>query len=245
MAEPTRILHRRGAEVRIYADVDSLCDAAAAALVDARGGDPWHLALTGGGTPEALYRRIAARTPSGWGGTHMWMGDERSVGPDHKDSNWGMADAAMLRHLDVASEHLHRLRGELPAHDAARAYEAELRAAFGDAGLPRFDLLLLGVGEDGHTASLFPGTAALAERDRWVTENWVPQLDTWRITLTMPVLCAAARTWILAAGPGKAAILGDVLGTAHDPQRWPVQSVGSEGVQPVWWIDEAAAARLG
>ncbi len=246
MPEPTRILHRHGAELRVYADTDALRDAAAATLVDVRGRDhPWHLALTGGSTPEALYRRIAARTPQGWGDTHVWMGDERSVGPEHPDSNWGMANTAMLRHLDVAPEHLHRMRGELPADEAARAYAAELRTVFGGAALPRFDLLLLGVGEDGHTASLFPGTAALAERQRWVTENWVPELDTWRITLTMAVLCAAARTWIFAAGPRKAAIVRDVLGPERDPERWPVQGVGGHGVAPVWWLDEAAAARLG
>jgi 6-phosphogluconolactonase len=119
-----------------------------------------------------------------------------------------------------------------------------LRAEFGPVDLPRFDLVLLGVGEDGHTASLFPGTLAVTEQTRWVAPNWVPKLDSWRITLTMPVLCAGRRVWIFAVGGRKAAILRDVLGETHDPRAWPVQGVVPSDGSLVWWVDEAAAADL-
>ena len=119
-----------------------------------------------------------------------------------------------------------------------------MRGVFGDVAWPRFDLVLLGVGEDGHTASLFPDTAATDERTKWVAANHVPKLDTWRITLTFPVLNAAKRIWILAVGPKKAEILQGVLGDVRDSARWPVQAVQPKRGELVWWLDEAAASLL-
>lgn len=242
--EPTAVRHRAGAEIRVFADGDALVAAAAAAVLSMRDAGRLQLALAGGSTPEALYRRLAAAGASGWDHTEVWFGDERSVGPDHADSNYRMAHDAWLGHVAIAPRQVHRMPGELPADEAARQYEAELRHTFGEVALPRFDLVLLGVGEDGHTASLFPGTTALGEAARWVAPNYVPRLDTWRITLTMPVLCAAARVWIFAVGARKVEILRDVLGDVRDPARWPVQAVAPTDGALVWWLDEAAAAGL-
>ncbi len=245
VATPTRVLRRGAAEIRVYADAAVLVEAAAQALLEVQRRGPFHLALAGGSTPEALYRRIAQQSTATWDRTQVWFGDERSVGPDHLDSNFRMAHDAMLARLPIAADAVHRMRGELPADEAAGLYEAELRAAFGDVEQPRFDLVLLGVGEDGHTASLFPGTAALtAATTRWVAANFVPKLDTWRITLTMPVLCAATRVWIFAVGARKVEILRGVLGEVHAPERWPVQGVSPSPGALVWWLDEAAAAEL-
>lgn len=240
-----RVIAVGHAEVRLFADADTVVLAAADAMVDARPGGDFHFALAGGSTPEALYRRLADDDAQRWDRTHVWFGDERCVDPDHPDSNYRMANAAMLGRVPIPAEQIHRMRGELSADEAARRYEEDLRAVFGDVAWPRFDLILLGVGEDGHTASLFPGTLALDEKARWVAPNFVPQLGVSRVTLTMPVLCAAARVWIFAVGPKKAAILRDVLGDGHDPARWPVQGVVPTDGSLVWWLDEAAAAGLG
>jgi len=235
-------------DIRVLSDADAVVEAAARELeaaareLEALPSDaPFHLALAGGSTPEVLYRRLA-KVPSAWNRLHVWFGDERCVAPDHPDSNFGMATRAWIGALPA--ERVHRMQGELAPEMAARAYEDELRAAFGDVVWPRFDVVLLGVGEDGHTASLFPGTAATHERARWVAANHVPKLDTWRITLTFPVLNAAQRIWILAVGPRKAEILRDVLGDVRDPARWPVQAVQPTIGELVWWLDEAAAPGL-
>lgn len=240
-----RVVQRGAAELRIFEDADALVTAAAAALLEVRAAGPCHIALAGGSTPEALYRRIADLAPGGWDDTQLWFGDERGVGPEHADSNWRMAKDAFMHRVAIAPEQVHRMRGELTADDAAYEYEAELRASFGAVPWPRFDIVLLGVGEDGHTASLFPGTTALGETTRWVVPNWVPKLDTWRITLSMPVLCAAKQAWIFAVGARKAAILREVLGGREDPRAYPVQAVVPSDGGLVWWIDEAAAAELG
>ncbi len=229
-------------ELRVLDGGDAVVEAAAREIVALQGDAPFHLALAGGATPEALYRRLAKEPVSTWDRLHVWFGDERCVAPDHADANSGMASRAWTSMLP--DDRVHRMRGELAPEVAAYAYEAELRAAFGDGVLPRFDLVLLGVGEDGHTASLFPGTTATHEQTRSVVANHVPRLDTWRITLTFPVLDAAKRVWILAVGARKAEILRDVLGEVRDPARWPVQAVQPVNGELVWWLDDAAATHL-
>lgn len=237
-----RIVRRGDAELRIFADAASLVRAAADALVAA---PPADLVLAGGSTPEALYRELAARQTAAFADTTVWFGDERSVGPDDPASNYRMAARAWLDRGTFAA--VHRIEAERSPHDAARLYEEAMRERFGDAVLPELGLVLLGIGDDGHTASLFPDTAALAEDRRWVVANEVPKLATWRITLTLPVLCAAKAVWITAVGSGKASIVGDVLRDAPKgdarPARWPIQRVTPRrGV--VWWLDEAAAANV-
>ncbi|HEV8672729.1 MAG TPA: 6-phosphogluconolactonase [Methylomirabilota bacterium] len=209
------------------------------------------VALSGGTTPRALFERLAGppwRHEVPWSRAEVFWGDERWVPPDHPESNYRMARAALLDPVGIPPERVHRIAGEAadPAA-AAAAYEAEIARVLG--GVPGerppvFDLVLLGMGADGHTASLFPGTAALAERRRWVVANAVPGLGTHRITLTLPILNRAARVLFLVAGADKAATLREVLEGPVDPQRLPAQAVRPEAGHLVWLVDRAAAAAL-
>jgi 6-phosphogluconolactonase len=215
---------------------------AATRAVAARGA--FTVALAGGATPRRLYRLLAdagapfhGRIP--WDRTHVFFGDERPVAPDHPDSNYRMAREALLDHVAVAS--VHRIPAEAPG--AAAAYEADLRAFFGtpgDAAPPRLDLVLLGLGPDGHTASLFPGTAAVEEAARWVVSPFVPQVGSRRVTLTLPVLNRARAVLFLVSGAEKAGALARVLGG----EPLPAARVQPDG-GAVWLVDDAAASALG
>lgn len=209
------------------------------------------IALAGGSTPEAMYRLLAdepvfrARFP--WGHTHFFFGDERHVPPEHKDSNYRMADEALLK--KVAAEcppgNVHRIPAEHPdAAQAASQYDAEVRAFFGEGGLPRFDLILLGMGPDGHTASLFPGTTGLRETEKLVAAVWVDKLSSYRITFTPPLLAAAEAILFLTAGDEKAEVLRAVLEGALEHDRYPSQRVTAENPRTRWLVDEAVAAGL-
>jgi 6-phosphogluconolactonase len=237
MVDAPRIVSRVGAELRIFPDAAHLAAAAADALLAAA---PRQLVLAGGSTPEALYRELAARGTNGLEHGSVWFGDERCVPPSDPASNYRMAARAWLDRAEGL--HVHRIMAELPPHEAADAYERALRAAFPGAAVPGFDLVLLGIGDDGHTASLFPDTAALDERSRWVVANNVPKLGTWRITMTFGALSSARAVWITVSGEGKAAIVGEIFG--NEATLYPVQRVRPEG-GTVWWLDEAAAAQLG
>jgi 6-phosphogluconolactonase len=171
----------------------------------------------------------------------VFFGDERSVPPHHEDSNLKMASEVLLDHVPVAN--VHRIRGELPPDEAAEAYEEELRKFFQTEDVPRFDLILLGIGADGHTASLFPGTPALEVHDRWVVANPVPRLDTIRITLTIPVINAARAVIFLVAGEDKAEVLREILEGDADPRAYPAKLVQPPG-GPEWMVDRFAASLL-
>jgi 6-phosphogluconolactonase len=205
------------------------------------------IALSGGHTPRGLYTTLAAGGDGGsriaWDHVHLFWGDERHVPPDHPDSNYRMAREALLDRVAVPPANVHRIPAEDP--DAARAaarYEEELRRFFELDGtsVPRFDLVLLGLGRDGHTASLFPGTAALADTTRLVVAAHVPALGTDRITLTLPVLNHAACALFLVSGPEKAAVVHKVL---EEPGATPLPA---QRIRPagrlVWLLDAAAAA---
>jgi 6-phosphogluconolactonase len=215
--------------------------ARAAEAVEERG--RFAVVLAGGSTPKAAYeilaRDFAERVD--WDRTHVFFGDERTVPPDHEDSNYRMAREALLDHVPVGG--VHRMQGELPPDEAAASYEDELRAFFGAEGLPRFDLILLGIGSDGHTASLFPETPALEVTDRLAVANPVPKLDTTRITLTAPVLNAARAVNFLVAGEGKAEALKEILEGDEDPRMYPAKLVRPSG-GPAWMVDRAAAGML-
>jgi 6-phosphogluconolactonase len=219
---------------------------AASRAVTARGA--FTLALAGGSTPRRAYELLADpgapfRGRIAWDRTHVFFGDERPVPPDHPDSNDRMAREALLEHVAVAS--VHRIRAEEPA--AAEAYEAELRRFFGIApggAPPRLDLVLLGLGPDGHTASLFPGSAALDEGARWVVSPFVPRLGTRRTTLTLPVLDRARAVVFLVSGAEKAAALARVLAPEPGAELLPAARVQPEG-GALWIVDEAAASGLG
>ena len=199
--------------------------------------------LAGGSTPKAAYEILARDFAEeiDWGRTHVFFGDERTVPPDHEDSNYRMARLALIDHVPVGS--VHRMRGELPPDEAAASYEGELKAFFGDEDPPRFDLILLGLGEDGHTASLFPETSALEVADRLVVANPVLELDTTRVTLTAPVLNAARAVRFLVAGGGKAEALKEVLEGDADPRAYPARLVQPPG-GPAWMVDREAARLL-
>ncbi len=232
----------------VAADLDALARLAAD-RVRALAGDAlaargrFRIALAGGSTPRALYAHLAAARDLDWLRTDVFFGDERSVGPDDPQSNFRMARETLLVPAGVPPENVRRLRGEDPDLDAAaRDYEA----ALGGAAAPPLDLVLLGMGGDGHTASLFPGTAALDESARLCVAVDVPQLATRRLTLTYPVLSGARDVLFLVAGADKADTLRDVLGPARDARRWPSQVLlrRTEPRPALLFCDRAAASKL-
>jgi 6-phosphogluconolactonase len=199
--------------------------------------------LAGGSTPESTYQ-ILARDYSdriAWSKVYVFFGDERAVPPHHEDSNLKMASEVLLDHVPVGN--VHRIRGELPPEEAAKAYEEELRIFFQTEDVPRVDLILLGLGADGHTASLFPWTAALEVHDRWVVANPVPRLGTTRITLTLPVINAARAVIFLVAGEDKAEALREILEGDADPHAYPAKLIQPPG-EPEWMLDQSAASLL-
>jgi 6-phosphogluconolactonase len=202
------------------------------------------VALAGGSTPKATYEVLARDYTNelDWSRVHVFFGDERTVPPDDEDSNYRMAYETLLSHVPVGS--VHRMRGELPPDEAAAAYEEELRAFFGQVDVPRFDLILCGLGEDGHTLSLFPETAALDVNDRWVVANPVLMLGTTRLTLTIPVLNESRAVTFLVAGESKAEALKEVLEGDADPRAYPAKLVRPESRDLTWMVDRAAARLL-
>jgi 6-phosphogluconolactonase len=237
--------------VRRFGDSEALARGAAEtvagalrAAVSERG--IFTIALAGGDTPRRMYEQLAAQRQLDWGRVEFFWGDERPVPPEHPDSNFAMAAAALLRPLGIDPHRIHRIegeRGDLAA--AARDYEEELAQTCGepDGRPPVLDLVLLGMGGDGHTASLFPDTAALSEARRWVLANEVPQLSTRRITITFPLIERARATLVLVTGASKAGVLAEVLEGPLDPQRLPSQRLrGLASVE--WLVDGAAASHL-
>jgi 6-phosphogluconolactonase len=210
--------------------------------IDERG--RFAVALAGGSTPKATYEVLARDYANelDWSRVHVFFGDERTVPPDHEDSNYRMAYETLLSHVPVGS--VHRMRGELPPDEAAAAYEEELRAFFGQVDIPGLDLILCGLGEDGHTLSLFPETAALDVNDRWVVANPVLKLGTTRLTLTIPVLNASRAVTFLVAGESKAEALKEVLEGDADPRAYPAKLVRPESRDLTWMVDRAAARLL-
>lgn len=215
--------------------------------IDRRG--RFTVALSGGSTPRALYQ-LLAQPPQAeaidWRRVFVFFGDERTVPPDHRDSNYRMARESLLDHVPVPHDQIFRMQGENEPERAADEYEYALRQVFGldEGDRPDFGLILLGIGPDGHTASLFPGTEALTETDRIAVANTVPQLGTTRLTLTVPVITEAANIMTLAAGPDKAEAIWRALEAPYDPDQTPAQIVRTAAGSVVWLLDQAAAGRL-
>lgn len=229
--------------------------AAATAAIAARG--RFTVALSGGSTPRGLYERLTSepfRDQVEWPKVEWFFGDERPVGPDDPESNYRLARETLFTKLGVDEERVHRIQGESERPEAAaNEYQKELARVFGaggaptgagEAGWPSFDLVLLGMGSDGHTASLFPFTSALNVRKRWVAANDVPQLSTRRYTLTAPVINAAACVLFLVTGVGKAKVLREVLQGRREPKRLPSQLIKPNGGELLWYVDRAAASQL-
>jgi 6-phosphogluconolactonase len=199
------------------------------------------VALAGGSTPKAMYQLLAEPQTAAqvaWGAVEVLFGDERAVPPDHPDSNYGMAARALLDRVPLDPARVHRIEGE--RDDAAERYEALLGDLFGNA-LPEIDLVLLGMGPDGHTASLFPHTPALHEQARWCAKNPVQKLATQRFTLTAPILNAARRVVLTVCGAEKAAVVRAIAADAEDPEEHPVLLVRPTRGELAWLFDRAAA----
>ena len=238
--------------VRVFETAEELGAAAAARFVGlareavAERGS-FSVALAGGQTPRRVYELLAGPELSAqvsWPDVHVFFGDERCVPPDDPDSNYRMARETLLSRVPVPAENVHRIEGRGDAAAGASLYEDELRGFFGDTDWPRFDLVLLGMGDDGHTASLFPSTPALDERRAWVAANRVGRLGAWRVTLTAPALNAARHVVFLVTGAGKAARLREVLCGERDPARLPAQLIWPADGTLEWFIDKGAAANL-
>ncbi|WP_425147076.1 6-phosphogluconolactonase [Deinococcus sp.] len=201
---------------------------AAQAAIKERGG--FSVALSGGSTPKLMYS-VLKDLELPWAQVQVYFSDERSVGPDSQDSNYRAAKLGLLDHLSLPAAQVHRIEGERDAHAAAADYAALLP--------PQLDLVLLGMGDDGHTASLFPDTEGLAASGR-VVANWVPKLDTWRVSFTFAEINAARERWLLVTGASKAEVLREVQNGMGGIEGHPV-----EGVQNgLWYLDSAAAAQL-
>jgi 6-phosphogluconolactonase len=205
------------------------------------------VALSGGHTPSALYSLLgsdAYRQKIDWSKVHLFWGDERCVPPDDPQSNYRMTSETLLKHVPIPEQNVHRVRAEMADHNsAAEDYEKQLRSFFGD-GLPRFHLILLGMGPDGHTASLFPGTAALQDTMHLVTANYIEKFGTFRITLTYSVINNAANVVFLISGADKAPVLKEVLEGKYLPELLPSQNVNPSNGKLLFLIDRAAASQL-
>ena len=241
-------------EILVCNDVEELNRRAAAQFIAvaseaiARAGR-FSVALSGGSTPKALYALLASpdyRDRVDWSRTHLFWGDERCVPPDHAESNFRMVNEALLSKIQIPGKNIHRLAGEKKPNQAAADYEGELRDFFALAPgqLPRFDLILLGLGEDGHTASLFPGSSALTEQEHLVATTYVEKLKAHRLTLTLPVINNAAQVSFLVAGASKAAIVGNLLGANSQSFDYPAGRIHPSNGQLTWFITRDAAGNL-
>ena len=203
------------------------------------------LVLSGGSTPKTLYELLASdehRNQIDWSRVEIFFGDERTVPPDHPDSNYRMASEALLTKVPINPEKIHRFRGEIDPEQAAKEYGQLLKQRFGDDGGP--DLVLLGIGDDGHTASLFPHTSALRETKHRAVANPVPKLNTTRLTLTAPLINRAREVLVLAAGDKKAPVLREILEGAPDSDRLPIQMIWPISGNLIYLLDAAAAAMM-
>ena len=209
------------------------------------------IALSGGRTPEQVYEELSSRSSVAvqhWSNTHFCFSDERCVPPDHPESNYHLAEQALFRPLNIPQNRIHRMRGEHPdPHAAAQEYEDLLRTVTKteQALWPHLDLVMLGVGNDGHTASLFPGTDALREHRRWATVGHAPSGPPTRLTLTLGVINQATVVLFLASGENKADIVKAILEPKRDADRQlPASLVRPERGRLIWMLDRAAAAKL-
>jgi 6-phosphogluconolactonase len=237
------------ADLRIFPDVESLGRAAARSLGDKMNvavlsGRRFYLALSGGNTSRAMYRTLAAdfRHEAPWERVHVFFGDERYLPLSDPRSNYHMARETLLDHVPIPVKNVHPMPTDYAEpEDAAQAYERTLSNYF-SIPWPRFNVILLGLGSDGHTASLFPGSPALEERDRWVVASTGPAEPSQRLTLTLPVLTHADQTYFLVAGADKAEALRQALADTPDPRNCPAAGVRLGRSSVVWWADRAAAA---
>ena len=213
--------------------VESFCELAVRTV---KNNDRFTVSLSGGSTPKRIYEMLATRDLP-WDKIHWFWGDERNVPHDHSDSNFKMVSEALLNHVAVPAENIHAVpvNVESPAQ-AAEQYDKQIRAHFDGDAFPTWDLALLGMGDDAHTASLFPETAALAESSKWFVENWVDKFDACRYSLTAPAINSANEIWFLVSGANKQQALGKVLGAEQNTSLYP-----SQLINPTRWFVTADA----
>jgi 6-phosphogluconolactonase len=239
-------------DIRIYPDAQAIARAAAELIAESAGTainakGIFSLVLSGGSTPKLLYALLAQepfRSQIDWKSVEIYFGDERTVPPDHADSNYRMANDALLSHVPIKPENIHRMRGEIDPNEAAIEYGRLLKTKFGEGGP---DLTFLGMGDDGHTASLFPHTPLLNETHHRCAAQFVEKSTTgatWRITLTAPFIKRSQTVAMLITGASKAARLDEVLHGPRDPMRLPVQLIAPTSGALIWMVDEAAASEL-
>ena len=234
-------------EIKVLPDLKALTLEAASRIINAargaiEGRGKFSIALSGGSTPRPVYELLAAepyRSQLEWAKVEIYFGDEQCVPPDSDESNFRMARGAMLEKLPIPAGNVHRIRGELDPNEAAIEYGQLLKQKFGDGGL---DLILLGMGLDGHIASLFPGTTALHETRHRCTANYVPKFDGWRVTMTAPFINRAASVIFLVSGADKAARVSEVLQGPRHPNRLPSQLIAPAHGRLTWLLDSRAAA---
>ncbi len=236
----------------IYPDSQSFIDGAASFIADAAEqaiGERSHftIALSGGNTPRPIYARLATADyvdRIDWPKVHIFFGDERCVPSDDTRCNYRMARETLFDHVPLPPANVHRIQGEIDPAQAALIYEQELQSVFRTSSFPAFDLICLGMGDNGHTASLFPGTAVLREQRRWAVPQYVEVMATWRVTFTAPLINAARQVAFLVEGAGKAEVLWRVLDGPYQPEVLPAQLIQPVSGQVHWLVDAAAAAKL-
>ncbi len=232
--------------IKVVPDVAAIVSTAAEIIVESAkraiaDHGKFSLALSGGSTPKPLYELLASDAyvrKIDWANWEIYFSDERCVPPVHPDSNYRMADQALLEHVALAPENIHRMKGEIEPQQAAIEYGKLLKAKFGPGGL---DMALLGMGDNGHTASLFPNTVVLDEKEHRCAATFVPELGKWRITMTAPFLNRTRETIVLVAGANKASRVQEVLEGPSDPKRLPIQLIQPVDGKILWLMDVAAA----
>jgi 6-phosphogluconolactonase len=237
-------------EIKVLPDATEIAHEAAERVIAAARrvadeGRTFSIALSGGSTPKTLFELLATdpyKSRVDWAKVEVFFGDERTVPPDHKDSNYRMAREALLSKVPIPGDNVYRMAGERDPNTAAREYGQVLKEKFGDGGI---DLVLLGMGDDGHTASLFPETEALNETKHRCVANFVPKLNTWRLTLTAPFINRSAEVIFLVRGASKARRLQEVLEGSPNPRRLPVQLIKPASGRLAWLVDAAAAGMTG
>lgn len=240
-------------KIEVHPTADALAAAAAERVVEQcrrtlEEKETFALCLAGGSTPRSLYEVLAGPRFNwriDWPRVEIFFGDERCVPPDHPQSNYAMARTALLDHVPIPGDNIYRMKGEQDPEAAAVAYGRLLKERFGDAGEPGLDLLLLGMGDDGHTLSLFPRTAALEEMKHRCVANFVPKRDggagAWRITLTAPFANRSGEVLALVTGAGKAAAVREVLEGDADARDYPIKLIDPGEGRFLMLLDAAAA----
>jgi 6-phosphogluconolactonase len=205
----------------------------------------FNIAFSGGSTPEETYKRLAQppySTQIHWTRVHVFWSDERCVPPEIPQSNYRSANEVLLKHVSIPPENIHRLQGELPPLEGAAQANRELAAHFGGTAVPNFDLILLGLGQDGHTASLFPESEALKTSSELIAANYVAILDTWRLTFTYPLINAATQILFMVSGESKAKVVKRVI--EHRDPTSPASAVQPASGNLHWFLDRAAGSHL-